>query len=111
MLITYHDFEKVNIRSGTVVKVELFPRAQKPAFKVWVDFGPELGVLQTSAQVTVHYTLESLIGRQVLGAVNLGPKNIAGFESQFLMLGCPDKQGAICLASLDPQVENGQKLF
>ncbi|MBL8675954.1 MAG: tRNA-binding protein [Alphaproteobacteria bacterium] len=111
MQISYHDFEKVNIRSGTVMKVEPFPRALKPAFKVWVDFGPELGVLQTSAQVTVHYTPDNLIGRQVLGAVNLGAKNIAGFESQFLLLGCSDKQGAICLATLDPQVENGQKLF
>ena len=111
MQITYHDFEKVNIRSGTVVRAEPFPRALKPAFKVWVDFGPELGVLQTSAQVTVHYTPENLIGRQVLGAVNLGTKNIAGFESQFLLLGCPDKQGAISLATLAPQVENGQKLF
>lgn len=111
MQITYNDFEKVNIRSGTVMKAEPFLRALKPAFKVWVDFGPELGVLQTSAQVTIHYTPENLIGRQVLGAVNLGPKNIAGFESQFLLLGCPDKKGAICLATLDPQVENGQKLF
>ena len=111
MQITYNDFEKVNIRSGTVMKAEPFLRALKPAFKVWVDFGPKLGVLQTSAQVTIHYTPENLIGRQVLGVVNLGPKNIAGFESQFLLLGCPDKQGAICLATLDPQVENGQKLF
>ncbi|EKE09125.1 MAG: chaperonin CsaA [uncultured bacterium] len=111
MIITYADFEKVNICSGTVVKAEPFTRAHKPAYKVWVDFGPEIGVLQTSAQVTVHYEPKTLVGRQVLGAVNLGSKNIAGFESQFLMLGCQDKQGAVCLATLNPRVENGQKLF
>jgi tRNA-binding protein len=111
MIISYDDFAKVDIRSGTVVKTEPFPRALKPAYKVWVDFGSEIGILQTSAQVTVHYTPETLVGRQVLGAVNLGKKNIAGFESQFLMLGCPDPQGAVCLATLDPRVENGMRLF
>ncbi len=110
MTLSYEDFSKVDIRSGTVIKAEPFPRALKPAYKVWVDFGPDIGVLQTSAQVTVHYTPESLVGRQVLGVVNLGKKNIAGFESQFLMVGCEDTQGAICLATLDPQVENGKKL-
>ena len=110
MTIAYEDFEKVDIRSGTVVKAEAFPRAQKPAFKVWVDFGPELGVKQTSAQVTVHYTPESLIGRSVIGCVNLGPRNIAGFSSEFLLLGVPDAQGAICLATIDPKAPNGQKL-
>jgi len=110
MTLSYEDFAKVNIRSGTVIKAESFPRAMKPAYKVWVDFGPDIGILQTSAQVTVHYTPESLIGRQVLGVVNLGKKNIAGFESQFLMVGCEDTQGAICLVTLDPKVENGKKL-
>ncbi len=111
MTISYNDFAKVEIRSGSIIKVEPFPRALKPAYKVWADFGPEIGILQTSAQVTVHYTPESLIRRQVLGAVNLGTKNIAGFESQFLMLGCSDNQGAVCLATLDPKVDNGKKLF
>ncbi len=111
MIISYDDFSKVDIRSGTVMKVEPFARALKPAYKVWVDFGPEVGTLQTSAQVTVHYTPEALVGRQVLGAVNLGEKNIAGFASQFLMLGCADAQGAVCLATIDPKVANGQKLF
>jgi len=111
MIISYEDFAKVDIRSGRVIKVEPFPRALKPAYKVWADFGPEVGVLQTSAQVTVHYTPESLIGRQILGAVNLGKKNIAGFESQFLMVGCEDNTGAVCLATLDPKVDNGKKLF
>ena len=110
MTISYDDFSKVEIRSGTVLKAEPFPRAHKPAFKVWVDFGSDIGILQTSAQVTVHYTPESLMGHQVLGAVNLGSRNIAGFESQFLLLGCSDPQGSVCLATLDPKVENGMKL-
>ncbi|MBP6951288.1 MAG: tRNA-binding protein [Alphaproteobacteria bacterium] len=111
MIISYEDFSKVDFRSGTIVKVEPFPRALKPAYKVWADFGPEIGILQTSAQVTVHYTLQSLVGRQILGVINLGAKNIAGFESQFLMVGCADPQGAVCLATVDPNVENGKKLF
>lgn len=110
MNITYDDFEKVELRSGTVVKAEVFERAKKPAYKVWVDFGPELGIKQTSAQVTVHYTPESLIGRQVIGCLNLGSKNIAGFTSEFLLLGFSDEQGAICLASIDPKAPNGEKL-
>src|SRR5207249_1738291 len=88
--ISYDEFEKVNILSGTVVKAEEFPRAKKPAYKVWVDFGPEIGTLQTSAQVTKHYTVDGIVGRPVLGCVNLGEKNIAGFLSQFLLLGFAD---------------------
>lgn len=110
MTITYDDFEKVELRSGTVVKVEEFQRAKKPAYKVWVDFGKDLGILQTSAQITVHYTPESLIGRSVVGCVNLGEKNIAGFTSQFLLVGFSDSNGAICLITADPEVPNGQKL-
>ena len=111
MTIAYDDFEKVDFRSGTIVKAEPFPRAKKPAYKVWVDFGPEMGIKQTSAQITVHYTPESLIGRQVVGCVNLGEKNIAGFTSQFLLVGFPDQDGAICLVTADPRVPNGKKLF
>ena len=110
MTISYSDFERVELRSGTVVKVEEFSRAKKPAFKVWVDFGAEIGILQTSAQVTIHYTPESLLGRQVIGCVNLGEKNIAGFTSQFLLVGFSDANGAICLATVMPNVPNGQKL-
>jgi len=108
--ITYEDFERVNLRSGTIVKVEEFPRVKKPAFKVWADFGPEIGVLQTSSQVTVHYTPETLLGRQIMGCVNLGEKNIAGFTSQFLLLGFEDERGAICLITVDPKVQNGKKM-
>ena len=110
MTISYDDFEKVDLRSGTIVKAEPFLRARKPAYKVWVDFGPELGILQTSAQITVHYTLDELPGRMVIGCVNLGEKNIAGFVSQFLLLGFSDENRAICLATVDPRVANGEKM-
>lgn len=111
MTITYDEFENVNLRSGTIVKAEPFARAKKPAYKIWVDFGDDIGIKQTSAQVTVHYTPESLIGRQVMGCVNLGIKNIAGFTSDFLLVGFPDKDGAICLITVDPPVPNGMKMF
>lgn len=111
MTISYEEFENVDLRSGTVIKVEPFPRAKKPAYKVWVDFGSEIGIRQVSAQVTVHYTVESLIGRQVVGCVNLGEKNIAGFTSEFLLVGFPDNDGAIHLVAVDPAVPNGKKMF
>lgn len=110
MTISYEDFSKVDLRSGTIVKAETFPKARNPSYKIWVDFGDELGVLQTSAQVTVHYTPEALIGRSIIGCVNLGEKNIAGFVSQFLILGFSDQQGAIRLAGMDEGVPNGKKL-
>lgn len=110
MTISYEDFERVDLRSGTIVKVEGFLRAKKPAYKVWVDFGAELGVLQTSAQITAHYTPELLVGKMVVGCVNLGEKNIAGFTSQFLLVGFSDQNGAICLATIEPCVPNGMKM-
>lgn len=110
MTISYEDFEKVELRSGTIVKAEPFERAKKPAYKVWVDFGPQIGILQTSAQITIHYTPETLIGRNVIGCINLGEKNIAGFLSQFLLVGFLDENGAVCLATVDGKVPNGQKL-
>lgn len=109
-VISYEEFEQVELRSGTIVKVEEFPRAKKPAYKVWADFGSEIGVLQTSAQVTKHYTPESLLGRSIVGCVNLGEKNIAGFNSQFLLVGFSDANGDICLTTVEPQVPNGKKL-
>ena len=109
-IITYEEFERVNLRSGTIVKVEEFPRARKSSFKIWADFGPQIGILQTSAQVTVHYTPETLMGRQIVGCVNLGEKNIAGFTSQFLLVGFSDESGAICLIAIDPKAPNGQKM-
>jgi tRNA-binding protein len=110
MMISYEDFNKVDLRSGTVIKAEIFPRTKKPAYKVWVDFGNEIGIKQTSAQITVHYTPESLVGRQVVGCVNLGEKNIAGFTSEFLLVGFPDDNDAICLITADPIAPNGKKL-
>ena len=109
-MITYEDFSRVDLRSGNIVKAEIFAKAKKPAYKVWVDFGSELGILQTSAQITIHYTPESLIGRSVIGCVNLGEKNIAGFLSQFLLVGFSDENGAIRLATIDGNVPNGSKL-
>ena len=108
--ITYEEFERVDLRSGTIVKVEEFPRAKKPAFKVWADFGEQIGILQTSAQVTANYSKESLLRKSIVGCVNLGQKNIAGFVSQFLLLGFPDKNGDISLISPLNEVPNGQKL-
>lgn len=110
MTISYDDFERVQIRSGTVVKAKPFPKAKKPAYKIWVDFGADIGVLQTSAQVTVHYKPESLVGKQVAGCINLGERNIAGFISQFLLLGFSDEKGDIVLISPSSAVPNGQKL-
>lgn len=110
MTITYDDFAKVELRSGTITKTEAFPKAHKPAYKVWVDFGPEFGIKQTSAQITARYSLESLLGKQVIGCINLGSKNIGGFTSEFLLVGFADKNGHICLANIDFPVSNGQKL-
>ncbi len=110
MTISYDEFSKVDLRSGTIVKAEIFPKARNPSYKIWADFGDEIGILQTSAQVTVHYTPESLIGKSIVGCVNLGEKNIAGFVSQFLLVGFSDQSGAICLISADLDVPNGKKL-
>ena len=110
MTISYDEFATVDLRSGTIVKAEQFERAKKPAYKIWADFGNEIGVLQTSAQVTHHYTTESLIGKSIVGCVNLGEKNIAGFISQFLLVGFSDHDGKICLITVDPVVPNGQKM-
>lgn len=110
MTITYEDFTKVDIRSGTIIKAEEFPETRKPAYKIWVDFGAELGIKQTSAQVTVHYTPNTLIGLKVIGVVNFPIKKIAGFNSEFLLLGLSDEAGAIRLVTFDNQINNGQKL-
>jgi len=110
MSISFEDFVKVDLCSGTIVKAEEFSRARKPAFKVWVDFGSAIGIKQTSAQITKHYTCKNLIGKKVIGCINLEPKNIAGFISEFLLVGFADASGDICLATFFPDVSNGQKL-
>jgi tRNA-binding protein len=109
--IAYADFERVDIRAGTVVDAQPFPEARKPAIKLWVDFGGEIGVRQSSAQLTIHYTPDRLIGRQVLAVVNFPPRRIAGFESQILVLGLPDENGAVVLLRPDIKVPDGGKMF
>lgn len=109
--IPYTAFEAVELRVGTVVQAEAFPKVRKPAYKLWVDFGPEIGMRQTSAQITVYYTPENLIGKQIVGCLNLGDKNIGGFISNFLCTGFPDENGAIVLISPDQKIPNGGKLF
>ncbi|OCJ04960.1 tRNA-binding protein [Rhizobium sp. AC44/96] len=109
--ITYADFERVDIRVGTIIEASPFPQARKPAIKLLIDFGPEIGVKKSSAQITVHYTIESLVGRQVLGVVNFPPRQIGPFISEVLTLGFEDDAGAIVLAATDKPVPNGKKLM
>ncbi len=108
--ITWHDFEKVELRAGTILEVLDFPGARKPAYKIKVDFGP-FGEKWSSAQITKHYTKEELIGRQVLGVINFPEKQIANFMSQFLVTGLADDNGDIILAAIDKPVPNGSKLI
>lgn len=108
--ITFDDFMKVDVRVGRVVRAEPFPEARKPAIKMWIDFGPELGEKKTSAQVTVHYEPETLVGRQVMAVVNFPPRQIGPFMSEVLVLGFPDADGAIVLARPDKDVPDGGRL-
>jgi tRNA-binding protein len=109
--ISYADFERVDIRVGTVVEASPFPEARKPAIKLVIDFGPEIGLKKSSAQITVHYTPESLVGRQVLGVVNFPPRQIGPFRSEVLTLGFEDENEAIVLAAPAAQIPNGRKLL
>mgnify|MGYP006394999391 FL=1 len=108
--ITYDDFAAVDIRAGRVTRAEPFPEARKPAIKMWIDFGPEFGVKKTSAQITVHYTPEVLIGRQVMAVVNFPPRQIGPFMSEVLVLGVSDADGAIVLLAPDRDVPLGGRM-
>lgn len=109
--ITFADFEQVDIRVGTVIDAEPFPEAKKPSIKLTLDFGGEIGIKRSSAQLTVHYTPDRLVGRQVMAVVNFPPRRIAGFPSEVLVLGVPDENGAVVLLKPDIKVPNGGKLF
>ena len=108
--ITWNDFDKVELRIGTIVAVEDFPEARKPAYRLKIDFG-EFGIRQSSAQITVHYSKQELIGKQVLAVINFPKKQIANFFSECLTTGVPDESGAVVLVSPDRKVPNGSKLF
>jgi tRNA-binding protein len=109
--ITFDDFLKVDIRVGTVVTAEPFPEARKPAYRMTIDFGPELGIKKTSAQITEHYTLDELVGRKVAAVVNFPPRQIGPVMSEVLTLGFPDADGNVVLVSVDREVPDGGRLY
>ncbi|GGO28337.1 tRNA-binding protein [Gemmobacter aquaticus] len=111
MTITYDDFARVDIRVGRITRAEPFPEARKPAYKLWIDFGPEIGERRSSAQITRHYTLEELVGRQVLGVVNFPPRQIGPVRSEVLVLGLPDADGEVVLIGPGHDVPLGGRMF
>src|SRR5580692_2934265 len=110
-IISYADFETVDSRVGTIVDAQPFPEARKPAYKLTIDFGPEIGIKKSSAQCTVHYQADRLLGRQVCAVVNFPPRQIGPFISEVLTLGMPDPDGAVVLIAPDLKVPNGGRLF
>lgn len=105
------DFLAVDIRVGTIIEASPFPKARKPAFRLLIDFGPEIGLKRSSAQITAHYTLETLVGRQIAAVVNFPPRQIGPMMSEVLTLGFPDAQGEVVLVRPDQTVPNGGRLF
>jgi tRNA-binding protein len=108
--ISWHDFEKVELRVGTIIKAQFFEKAKKPAYQIWADFG-EFGIKKSSAQITVNYTCEALVGQQIIGVINFEPKQIADFISEFLVTGFADAEGNIVLSQPQDKVPNGSKLI
>lgn len=111
IMINYQDFEKIDIRVGEIIKVEDFPEAKKPAYKLTIDFGPKIGIKKSSVQITKHYTKEELLGKQVIGVVNFPPKQIGPFASEVLTLGLPDENGDVILLVPTKKVPKGGKMF
>ena len=111
MTISFDDFLRIDIRVGTIVDVQEFPEARKPAFKLWVDFGAELGTRKTSVQITKYYSRNALIGRQVAAVMNFPPRQIGKFMSEILVLGFPDPDDEVVLVGVDHPVPNGGRLF
>jgi tRNA-binding protein len=108
--ISWSEFERVDLRVGTVTRVEEFPEARRPAYRLWIDFGPEIGERKSSAQITVRYRREELVGRQVIAVVNFPPKHVGPFRSEVLVTGFADAEGAIVLAQPERAVPNGTRL-
>jgi tRNA-binding protein len=109
-MLTWEDFEKIDIRAGTIIEAREFPQARRPAYQLLLDFGPEIGLRKSSAQLTHHYTPATLVGRQVLAVVNFPPKQIGPFRSEVLVLGVPDADGHIVLSALAAPAPNGSRL-
>ncbi len=110
-MISFDDFLKVDIRAGTILRAEPFPEARKPAFKLWIDFGPEIGEKKSSAQITVRHRLEDLPGRQVIAVVNFPPRQVGPFMSEVLVLGHHDSEGHVVLLGPDFPVPNGARML
>ena len=111
MTIAFEDFRKLDIRVGTVTRAEPFPEARKPAYRLWVDFGPDIGEKKCSAQITTLYTHDELVGRQVVAVVNFPPRQIGKFKSEVLILGFPDAAGEVVLVAPDKAVPDGGRMY